>query len=319
MRTTLGRPFRVLIRALIAALALVSSVGIALPARAQDSPPSAGEPTTSIDPTTLTYNLLVDGSLAADDPANGKFTTLQAAYAAAPEGTADQPTVIGIAPNVYLLPGAMTGASLNITKNYITLLGLTNNRRSVVLADNRGNQQGATDNGYVIVVNATGFTAKNLTILNYCNVDYEYPGDPTKNLTKRSAVITQAVALQASGDKHVYQNVALLSRLDTMFLRTTRSYFKNVFVEGTDDFIIGGTVSAWEDSEIFFPTGSGVMSATNIAFINSKFTASERVAVREGAGTGRCPDQLPDAVAWSPGRLAERRRPAPAQSVLRDL
>ena len=91
--------------------------------------------------------------------------------------------MIGIAPNVYLLPGATTGASLNITKNYITLLGLTNNRRSVVLADNRGNQMGASDNGYVIVVNATGFTAKNLTILNYCNVDYAYPGDPTKNLT----------------------------------------------------------------------------------------------------------------------------------------
>ena len=42
----------------------------------------------------------------------------------------------------------MSGASLNITKNYITLLGLTNNRRSVVLADNRGNAQGASDNGY---------------------------------------------------------------------------------------------------------------------------------------------------------------------------
>jgi hypothetical protein len=198
MRTPLGRPCRISIRALVPALALVSSLGTALPARAQDGPPAAGEPLTSTDPTTLTYDYLVDGSLAADDPANRKFATLQAAYAAAPDGTADQPTVIGIAPNVYLLPGPMTGASLNITKSYITLLGLTNNRRSVVLADNRGNQQGASDNGYVIVVNATGFTAKNLTILNYCNVDYTYPGDPTKNLTKRSSVITQAVALQAS-------------------------------------------------------------------------------------------------------------------------
>ena len=94
-------------------------------------------------------------------------------------------------------------------------------------------------NGYVLNVNATGFTVRNLTILNYCNVDYEYPGDSSKNLVKRTAVITQAVALQSAGDKHVYENVALLSRLDTMFLRTTRSYFKNVFIEGTDDFIGG--------------------------------------------------------------------------------
>ncbi len=284
MRTTLARSFAVRIRVPILSLALVATLGAA--AQAQDSTPAAGEPITSTDPTTLTYDYLVDGNLTADDPANRKFATLQAAYAAAPEGTGDQPTVIGIAPNVYLLPGATSGASLNITKSYITLLGLTNNRRSVVLADNRGNQMGATDNGYVIVVNATGFTAKNLTILNYCNVNYAYPGDPTKNLTQRSAVITQAVALQASGDKHVYQNVALLSRLDTMFLQTTRSYFKDVFIEGTDDFIIGGTVSAWETSEIFFPTGSGVSSATNIAFINSKFTAASGLQFDKGPGPG---------------------------------
>ncbi|HEY2410502.1 MAG TPA: pectinesterase family protein, partial [Polyangiaceae bacterium] len=131
-----------------------------------------------------------------------------------------------------------------------------------------------------------GFTLKNLTIINFCNTDYEYPGDPSKNLTKRSNVITQAVALQASGDKHVYDNVALLSRLDTMFLQTTRSYFKSVFIEGTDDFIGGGTVSAWEDCEIDFPTGSGVMSAGNVAFINSKFTATSGIRFSKSQGQG---------------------------------
>ena len=94
MRATLRRPFPVLIRALLLTVALIASLGSS--ARAQDSTPAAGEPITSIDPATLTYDYLVDGSLPADDPANRKFTTLQAAYAAAPEGTADQPTVIGI-------------------------------------------------------------------------------------------------------------------------------------------------------------------------------------------------------------------------------
>src|SRR5476651_2216971 len=88
-------------------------------ARAQDSAPSSGEPiVASIDPAKLTYDYLVDGRLAQDDPANKKFKTLQAAYAAAPAGTAEKPTVIGIAPNVYLLPppaGATIG--LTITKN----------------------------------------------------------------------------------------------------------------------------------------------------------------------------------------------------------
>src|SRR5262249_463830 len=159
-----------------------------------------------------------------------QFRTVQAAYAAAPAGAITKPTVIGIKPDVYQITGTATTPGLTVTKNYITLLGLTNNHRNVVLADNRGNKHGAgvaavSINVLVIFVNATGFSAINLTLLNYCNVDYEYPGNPAKNLTKRSNVITQAVALQVSGDKHVYDHVALLSRLDTMFLLTNRSYF----------------------------------------------------------------------------------------------
>ena len=64
--------------------------------------------------------------------------TLQAAHAAAPAGAATRQTVIGIKPNVYNLNGGQTTSGLMITKNYITLLGLTNDRRNVVLAGNLG-------------------------------------------------------------------------------------------------------------------------------------------------------------------------------------
>jgi pectin methylesterase-like acyl-CoA thioesterase len=240
-------------------IALVALLIFAGSAKAQDNVRGSAEPIVlSIDPSKLAYDILVDGNLAQDDPVNRKFKTLQAAYAAALPGTEEKPTVIGIKPNVYHLPGgAPRIPSMKITKNYITFLGLANNRRSVVLADNRGLMQGAEDNGYILDVNATGFTAKNLTILNYCNTDYEYPGDPGKNLKKRSDVITQAVALQAAGDKHVYENVALLSRLDTMFLQAVRSYFRNVYIEGTDDWMGGGQISVWEDSTLEYPKGIG--------------------------------------------------------------
>ncbi|HWA10796.1 MAG TPA: pectinesterase family protein [Opitutaceae bacterium] len=267
--------------------------------RAQDRVDRGAEPVVaSIDPATLVYDYLVDGNLPEDDPAGKKFRTLQAAYAAAPAGTEEKPTVIGIRPNVYQLPGgAPRTPSLSITKNYITLLGLTNNRRTVVLADNRGLMQGAEDNGYILDVNATGFTAKNLTIVNYCNTDYEYPGDPSKNLTRRSDVITQAVALQAAGDKHVYENVALLSRLDTMFLRTTRSYFKNVFIEGTDDWVGGGQISVWEDCSLLYPTGRGVMSASNIVFLRCRFTAVRGMQLYKAEFRGaERPDTLIDCI-----------------------
>ncbi len=258
---------------LLLALVIVALCGSS--AHAQDSVKGSVEPiVSSIDPSKLTYDFLVDGNLLQDDPAARKFKTLQAAYAAAPAGTETKPTVIGIKPGVYQLPGPTRGPSLSITKNYITLLGLTDNRRTVVLADNRGLRQGSDDDGYIIDVNDTGFTVKNLTIINYCNADYEYPDDAAKNLAKRSDVITQGVALQAAGDKHTYENVALLGRLDTMFLRTTRSYFKNVYIEGTDDWMGGGQISVWQDCTLVFPTGSGVMSASGIVFFNCKFEAT---------------------------------------------
>ncbi|HEX3357905.1 MAG TPA: pectinesterase family protein, partial [Tepidisphaeraceae bacterium] len=294
---------------LIAALLAFASFS-----RAQDNVSGGKEPIdNSIDPSKLVYDYLVDGDLPSDDPAAKKFKTLQAAYEAAAEGTEQRPTVIGIKPNVYQLPGGARTPSMSITKNWITFLGLTNNRRSVVLADNRGHMEGADDDGYILDVNATGFTAKNLTILNYTNCDYEYPGDPSKSLKMRNPTITQAVSLQAQGDKHVYENIALCSRLDTMFLRTARSYFKNVFIEGTDDFIGGGNVSYWENCKVIFPTGSGVMSAGGVVFKNTTFESTEGMQFSKGPGR---PDALIDCVlpvssarnpvAWIRGKVPPR-------------
>jgi hypothetical protein len=254
-------------------------------ARAQDNmrgAPYNGYTGETFDTTQYAYDYLVDSSLPQDEPDQKKFKTVQAAYAAAPAGTPDHPTVIGIKPDVYFLRGGDTQASMTINKNYITLLGLTGDRRNVVLADNRGNKEGASNNGYILMVNATGFTMMNLTLVNYCNLDYEYPGDPSRNLKARSSVITQAVALQADGDKHIYSHVALLGRLDTTFIRTTRSYFTHVYIEGTDDFIGGGIVGVWEDSEIYFPTGNGVMSSSGIAFINTVFKADRGLEFYKG-------------------------------------
>jgi hypothetical protein len=278
----------------IAVVLLLAAAVVGPLARAQDNlrdaAPFNGYTGVKFDTTGYSYDYLVDSSLSQDDPANRKFKTLQAAYAAAPAGTPDKPTVIGIKPDVYLMHVDESAPySLQVTKNYITILGLTDDRRKVVLADNRGNKEGATNNGYIFDINATGFTMMNLTVVNYANLDYEYPGDPSKDLKKRSDVITQAVAIQMQGDKHVYSHVAFLSRLDTTFIRTTRSYFTNVFIEGTDDFLGGGTVGVFNDSEIYFPTGNGVMSASGLTFINTVFKASRGLEFYKGFGN---PDTL---------------------------
>lgn len=207
------------------------------PSRAQDA--NGPSPIGFLDTSKYSFDYLVDSSLAQDDPANRKFRTLQAAYAAAPEGTAARPTVIGIKPDVYRITSDTAAPGMTINKKYLTLVGLTSDHRSVVLADNRGNQQGASNNGFVIA---------------------------------RSDVITEAVALQAHGDKHVYDHVAFLGKLDTTFIQTTRAYFKNVFIEGADDFIGGGTIRVWDHCVIYFPTGSGVTTVSGTVFLNTTFT-----------------------------------------------
>jgi hypothetical protein len=225
------------------------------------------------DTTTARYDILVDGSQP-DDAQHGRYRTIQAAYAAARSGTAARPTVIGLKPNVYRLNGSETETGLHITKAYITLIGLTRDRRSVVLADNRGNKQGASNNGFAMKVDADGFSAVNLTIVNFCNLDYAYPGNAAKSLRKRSNVITQAVAIQMRGDRHVYFHVAFLSRLDTMFNMTNRSYFDHVYLEGTDDYLGAPGASVWSDSEINFIEGGGILFAGGTTFIRSRFRAT---------------------------------------------
>jgi hypothetical protein len=280
----------------IAMLLVATVVGPAAQAQdnLRDSAPFNGYTGVTFDTRNYPYDYLVDNSLSQDDPANRKFKTLEAAYKAAPTGTPEKQTVIGIKPDVYLFHADESAtASLTITKNFITLLGLTDDRRNVVIADNRGNKEGATNNGYVLDINAVGFSAINLTVVNFANLDYEYPGNPAKNLKKRSDVITQAVAMNIRGDKHIYSHVAFLSRLDTTFIQTTRSYFTNVFIEGTDDFLGGGQVSVFKDSQIYFPTGNGVMSAAGITFINTVFKASRGLEFYKGFGR---PDTLIDCV-----------------------
>src|SRR5580700_6272928 len=69
----------------------------------RDGAPFNGYTGVKFDTTNYAYDYLVDSGLSQDDPANKKFKTLQAAYAAAPAGTPAKPTVIGVKPDVYLL------------------------------------------------------------------------------------------------------------------------------------------------------------------------------------------------------------------------
>ena len=87
--------------------ALAAALVVCALAQAQDNVRGGAEPiVSSIDTSKLTYDILVDGTSDRDDPAHLHFKTLRTAYAAAFPGTEAKPTIIGIKPNVYLLPAS---------------------------------------------------------------------------------------------------------------------------------------------------------------------------------------------------------------------
>ncbi len=231
--------------------------------------------------TTTDYDFLVDASVEADDPENHIYKTIQAAYDAASAGTEDDPTVIALMPDVYDLAADDTDADarkdqvgLGIYKDYITLIGLSDSADDVVIADNRGLNAGASSNYYssTVASNCTGLTMKNITVLNYCNLNYTYTADTSKNLTKRTSTETQAFAYFGDGDKHYYYNCKFVSLLDTSYNGAKRSLYDNCYVQGTNDFIMGGTTQVYYNCTIKALAnhiiGGGI---ENAVFINTTF------------------------------------------------
>ncbi len=230
------------------------------------------------------HHLYVNGELERSWPDRHTFHTLHAAVAAASEGTEAQPTYIYIAPDVYWMNGTETDRGLYIDKDWVHLVGLSEDPHGVVLADNRGHTIGAystagSSPAETLFVTGTGFAAENLTIGNYCNVDLVYPSDPRENRAKRSNTITQAYAIGAASDEQaldrfVFRNVRFIGMLDTLALADVeRAYFDEVYVQGTDDFIGGGQMHVFEHSVIRSYSSKPLVTAGHdgTAFIDSRW------------------------------------------------
>jgi hypothetical protein len=83
-------------------------------------------------------------------------------------------------------------------------------------------------------------TVENLTMGNYCNVDLDYPWDPSLSRKKRSDAITQAHVGYVHGKSLVARNVRFISRLNLNPLNgAQKSYYENCHFECTDDALNG--------------------------------------------------------------------------------
>ena len=163
---------------------------------------------------------------------------------------------------------APPNTGLTVLGDGLSFIGLTADAEDVRICGNRGEGGaqglGAGGSWYTIAL-STGFTGKNITFANYAQEDLVYPRDPSQNISKRIDSKNHAEVLTAAGrniDRMFFENVRFVGYLNMMAgFSPNRAYFKNCFIQCTDDSVFGGGVNVYERCTFHFvdnhPTWSG--------------------------------------------------------------
>ena len=256
----------------------------------------------------------------AAQPSANTFPTVSAAVAAAPAGTAVDPTVIQITAGRYQ-------EYPTITKAHTILRGSGDDASAVVLTGDRaaGTPTGTTTNGVADTYGTSGsasvvITANDVRLLNL-TVENSYVEGTYAN--------GQAVALRTTGDRIRLENVRLLGNQDTLYANsanrtaTARVYVYNSFIQGDVDFIFGRATVVVDRSTLYVtdhgtsPNGAITAASTNEANPFGFLITSSRVI-------GDAPDASQNlGRPWQPGitqpdGTSVRDSGAIAQVVVRD-
>lgn len=193
------------------------------------------------------HHLLLDGSLSDAEVAARQHTynTFQEAARHFSDST-----TLYIAPYVYWIDNPDTPAvvvgngggpfGMVVRAPKLRLIGLDADARNTVLASQRGQTQGAVGNFTMFDFHVDDLYVENLTMGNYCNVDLDYPLNPSLSRKKRSEAITQAHVGYVRGRQLVARNVRFISRLNLNPLNGARhSYYEDCHFECTDDALNG--------------------------------------------------------------------------------
>ncbi|BCY08970.1 hypothetical protein L3i22_040580 [Actinoplanes sp. L3-i22] len=194
---------------------------------------------------------------------SGTYKTVQAAVDAVPANNTTRQTITikaGTYREIVTIPS---------NKPYITLQGAGSSASGVVIVNNHSSAGGyGTSGSATFFANGHDFIATNLTIAN----DY--------------GVGSQAVALNLNADKQILNNVRVLGNQDTLLTNTGRAYVVNSYVEGTTDFIFGGSVAVFHNSTIHeISSTGGVITAANTAASQTYGYLFYKCTINNGGGT----------------------------------
>lgn len=211
------------------------------------------------------------------------FNDFHKAIAKAVDGTAAEPMRIYIAPGVYWIddpddpevrrnPDGSTPIGMTVRCNALQLLGLSDDPRDVVLGSARGQTQGSIGNFTMFEFFGDDLVFKDLTMGNYCNIDLEYPLDPSLNRPKRRSAITQAQLAFCHGDRVYAENVRFVSRLNLCPLEgAKRILFVGCHFESTDDSLNKAGVYLGCDFDFWGRQPFGSVSPWGSVFLDCRF------------------------------------------------
>lgn len=197
--------------------------------------------------TLVNYNIIVakDGT--------GNYSTVQQAFNAVPNNSSSR-TVIYIKNGTY-----KEVLTLESSKKNVTIIGqsttgvkLTYDNYSSKINPATGNTYGTSGSASTFI-KAEGFYAQNIVFEN------------------SSGPVGQALAINITGDKSVFNSCRFLGRQDTWYAGNVRSYLKNCYIEGTTDFIFGAATAFFDGCSIYTYGGTAITAASTESYVTYGF------------------------------------------------
>ena len=180
---------------------------------------------------------------------SGDYRTVQAAFDAVPLWN-NKPVVISVRQGVY-----REKLHLDSGKNFVRLVGESRFNTILTYDDHPGLRAPNGDsintrNSYSFRVNADDFSASNITFRNDAGFS-----------------AGQAVAVEARGDRLLFESCRIIGNQDILFLNNERSrqYYQNCYIEGTTDFIFGAATAWFSRCQIHSKKNSHVTAASTPA------------------------------------------------------
>ncbi len=169
---------------------------------------------------------------------SGNYKTVQAAVNAVPSNNTT-PVVIYIKTGTY-----KEVVTVPSNKPHITFYG--QDEKSTIITFNNyhgktkpGGGTFGTGDSASVFIQANDFSAFNLTFQN------------------TAGNVGQAVAINVTGDRAVFDKCQFLGWQDTLYANTGRQYYENSYIDGRVDYVFGDATAVFERTEFYSVAGGG--------------------------------------------------------------